>query len=249
MHCDRQLRVQRSQGFQVKHGSFTCNGHARVAAPRVRELLKRERRAAREAAKAIVKKPWVIAQLKWRGIVHDRSAGKNTLETVLQDAVARRTEETGPRHLAELEHNLRTQYAPIYQAYKDALSKWQEDQRNAQRQKYDALSSLSAKADFDIELFMQDHFLDASGRPDHAKTPEPLPLPGVTRARVHARGERVPGLRTQSGGSGEGRTLVIGWDSSAVKSKAAPISAEAAAERERAVDTAWAQKMALHHAF
>ncbi|KAI9710178.1 MAG: hypothetical protein M1828_002211 [Chrysothrix sp. TS-e1954] len=251
-----QTPIQRYRGFRVKAGVFTYGPCTRVPVDELRRLLnpdslrlKRDQQKAREAAKATILKPWLTAQLKFYDIKFSRSATKSELVPVLREAVNRGACDAVPDHLQKLEQNLKAQYKEPYQKYKDDMAKWVSNREAKEQSKYDALDTLSDKAEGDLERFMREYFLDDAGNPDRNKTPNPLQLPGVSRAKVHARAERVDGLETVSGGTGDHRTLCIGWNRNAVWNEARNIGKEVEAQRQRAVDEAWANIMSKHESF
>jgi len=68
-----------------------------------------------------------------------------------------------------------------------------------------------------MHMFLRKYFLDDNGNPDKTKTPAPIALPGFANpSQVHAAAERILGLESTSGGYGDDRTVVLGWDRSAV---------------------------------
>lgn len=133
-----------------------------------------------------------------------------------------------PASLTTLDQSLRAQHSQPYRSYQDEIAKWTINWKNALVDKYASLTAPSPKADFDL----REYFLNAAGNPDHSKTLRPLALPGVSHASIHSRAERIPGLEAVSGGDGEHRTLVIGWDRSGVLSNAARIAQETAVQRQ-----------------
>ena len=245
--------VQSLRGFQVRHGAFTYRGIQPEQASRLNELfnheslrLDRSQKATIEAARRMIRKPWFEAQLKLYGIDFSTGATKADLERILKDAVKSGRCNQVPAEIRTIENDLRAQYREPYARYKTELAQWEKRIDDSRKDAYHSQPTASAKADYDIELFMKQYFLDGKGRPEPKKTPEPMALPGVDRAAVHARAERVLGLHTASGGHGEGRTLVIGWNRSAVFSKAIRIGDEDTRRVKTQRNDAWEQKMMKH---
>ena len=248
--------VQISRGFQVKHRAFSFRGIPRATPSKLNWLfhpdsqrLKRDQKAAHEEAKRTIKRDWLTAQLKLYGISFRNGATKSELETSLKTAVDSGKCENVPDDIQRLENDLQARYQEPYERFEAELSQWQQDIDKAKNDKYQQQPTLSAKAEFDLERFMKEFFLDVRGEPDLRKTAQPIALPGVSRAQVHARAERVPGLVTVSGGSGEDRTLVIGWDRNAVFKKASSVGRETAERVQAQRSNSWELKMAKHRQY
>lgn len=101
-----------------------------------------------------------------------------------------------------------------------------------------------------MHMFLRKYFLDDNGNSDKTKTPAPIALPGfANRSQVHAAAERTPGLESVSGGYGDDRTVVIGWDRSAVWKVAAQIESPSIARINAAEKAEWDRLMQQHRAF
>lgn len=101
-----------------------------------------------------------------------------------------------------------------------------------------------------MHMFFRKYFLDDNGKPDKTKTPAPTALPGfANRSQVHAAAERVLGLESTSGGYGDDRTVVLGWDRSAVWKVAAQTESPSLARINAAEKAGWERLMQHHKAF
>ena len=99
-------------------------------------------------------------------------------------------------------------------------------------------------------MFFRKYFLDDNGNPDKTKTPAPIALPGfANRSQVHAAAERILGLESTSGGYGDDRTVVLGWDRSAVWKVAAQTESPSLARINAAEKAEWERLMRHHKAF
>ena len=99
-------------------------------------------------------------------------------------------------------------------------------------------------------MFLKKYFLDEGGNPDKSKTPVPIPLPGFSnRSQIHAAAERVPGLKTCSGGHGDDRTVVVGWDRDAVWSVAGQVANQSALKHHQVEEAEWNKLMQRHETF
>ena len=101
-----------------------------------------------------------------------------------------------------------------------------------------------------MDMFLQKYFLDEGGKPDRSKTPTPIPLPGfLQRSQMHAAAECVPGLQTHSAGQGDDRTIVVGWDRSAVWRVAGQVAEQSALKQQDVEEAEWDKLMQRHEAF
>ena len=99
-------------------------------------------------------------------------------------------------------------------------------------------------------MFLRKYFLDEDGNPDKSKTPVPIPLPGFSnRSQIHAAAERVPGLKTCSGGHGDDRTVVVGWDRDAVWRVAGHVADQSALKQHQIEEAEWNKLMDRHETF
>lgn len=120
-----------------------------------------------------------------------------------------------------------------------------QSQRKARQEEYAKLVLPAAKANYDIELFLDEFFLR-----DESRAILAMKLPGLdNRSVVHAAAEKIPGLHTTSHGREPSRTLAIGWDKNAVFSAAASASVEQDKKRlPQEEDAGWQARMEKHRA-
>ena len=245
--------VQSLRGFQVHHDAFSYRGVQPEQASRLNELfnpeslqLKQGQKARIDAARRMIRKPWLEGQVKLYGISFSNGWTRATLETMLKDAVKSGKCNQVPAKVRTLENDLRAHYRERYAKYKAKLAHWEKHKHDDRNEAYQSQPTASAKADYDIELFMKQYFLDTKGRPDRKKMTEPMALPGVDRAAVCAHAKRVSGLHIAIGGRGEGCTLVLGWNNVAVLSKSIDIGNEHKRRLKAQRNNAWEQSMAKH---
>lgn len=99
-------------------------------------------------------------------------------------------------------------------------------------------------------MFLRKYFLDENGDPDQKKTPAPIALPGfANRSQIHGAAERTPGLESVSGGYGDDRTVLIGWDRSEVWKVAAQVESPSLVIIKVARKAEWGRLMQPHEAF
>lgn len=102
-------------------------------------------------------------------------------------------------------------------------------------------------ANHDRPLFLAMYFLDQDGKPDPSKTPFPLLLPGISdRLVLQQAADTIPGLKTSSGGEGEFRVLVIGWNRAAIFDETERISADQARLRDEMSPT-WQDRLRKYY--
>lgn len=142
-----------------------------------------------------------------------------------------------PAHAKLEEDRLRNEYNKINDDHVQS-------QKTARREEYAKLILPADKANYDIDLFLDEFFLR-----DESKAISAMKLPGLkSRAMVHAAVEKIPGLHTVSHGTEPSRILAIGWDESAIYSAAASGSAEQGKKRLAQEDAGWQAKMEKHRA-
>lgn len=142
-----------------------------------------------------------------------------------------------PNHAKLEENNLRIEYDKKNNDHVQT-------QQKARREEYTKLVLPADKANYDIDLFLDEFFLR-----DQSKAISAMKLPGLDkRSMMHAAAEKIPGLHTVSHGKEPSRTLAIGWDENAVYSAAAGGSAEQDKKRLLKEDTGWQTKMEKHRA-
>lgn len=88
-----------------------------------------------------------------------------------------------PQWVLNIEASLRKSFEPKKRDYHLKLSGKFVPENERIAREFAALRSPSAEAVYSIDLFMRKYFLDDTGKPDRAKTPDPLPLPGFTKSR------------------------------------------------------------------
>lgn len=119
-----------------------------------------------------------------------------------------------------------------------------QSQKDARRSEYGKLVLPAAKANYDIDLFLEEFFLR-----DQSRAILAMRLPGLeNRSTVHAAAEKIPGLHTVSHGREPSRTLAIGWDKNAVFSATASESVEQDKKRLPQEDAGWQARMEKHRA-
>lgn len=235
----------------------------------------REKKAAAERRKEKVRAPWIRAQLKHYGVNFKASDNATVLEGVLKKAIGEGKVglqsfklfdpriltttkcKTVPSSILALEKELRDKFEPMRRAHRDEVTAWETSEKDRKDREFAALGSPAAEANYDLERFMEKYFVTITAGPPlglgytwvpaHHETPGPLAVPGFqSRSLLHAAAERVHGLKTRSGGSGESRTIVIGWDESAVAIVAGKLNAEAIAVAEEAAEAEWQHVMRKH---
>lgn len=105
-------------------------------------------------------------------------------------------------------------------------------------------------ANHNRSLFLAKYFLsDQDGQPDPSVTPFPILLPGLSdRLAMQQAADSVPGLKTSSGGEGEFRILVIGWNRAPIFEIAEQISADQASLRDEMSETVQ-ERLRRHYSF
>lgn len=105
-------------------------------------------------------------------------------------------------------------------------------------------------ANHNRDLFLAKYFLsDQDGQPDPSITPFPILLPGLSDSlAMQQAADTIPGLKTSSGGEGEFRTLVIGWNRATIFEIAEQISADQASLRDEMSQTLQ-ERLRRHYSF
>lgn len=117
-------------------------------------------------------------------------------------------------------------------------------QKAARTKEYHKLVSPTAKANYDVDLFLNEYFLK-----DQSRAIKAMQLPGLAnRSVVHAAAEKIHGLHTISHGREPNRTLAIGWDRNAIYAAAASGSAEQVKQSRTQDDPVWEARMEKHQA-
>lgn len=117
-------------------------------------------------------------------------------------------------------------------------------QKDARMKEYTKLVLPADKANYDVDLFLEEFFSK-----DHSRAILAMKLPGLENgATLHAAVEKVPGLHIISYGGEHTRTLTIGWDIIAVLKAAASGSAEQSKKRQPQEDAGWQAIMEEHRA-
>ena len=102
-------------------------------------------------------------------------------------------------------------------------------------------------ANHDKTLFFAKYFLDQDGRPKPSITPFPILLPGLLdKLAMQQAADAVPGLKTCTGGEGDFRVLVIGWDRTAIFKITESLSTAQANLRDEMSPT-WQQYLQRHY--
>jgi len=145
---------------------------------------------------------------------------------------------------------MKEEWDPLFSDYLEKYGAWQAREKKRRDDEFAQLPNPTAEANYDLHRFLAKYFLDGHGQPDKTKTPDPLALPGYdARPTLHAAAERIPGLETHSGGSGDDRTIVIGWDRSAVWRHAGQIDAESWEKEAKHKQEAWENSLNKHRHF
>lgn len=114
-------------------------------------------------------------------------------------------------------------------------------------------TSPSQEANVDIELFLKKYFLDATGQPDTAKTPQAIALHGLTtssRNALYDSAQRsIRGLEMKSGGAEPDRVYVVGWDRNQVWRKARTFDAEVQRRRDEEASKERNAQMSKHEQY
>ena len=102
-------------------------------------------------------------------------------------------------------------------------------------------------ANYDCNLFLAKYFLDLDGTPDPPKVPFPVLLPGLSdRLAMQQAADGIPGLKTSSGGEGDFRILVLGWNRAAIFEVAEKISTDQERLRD-ALSPTWQENLQEHY--
>ncbi|KAL9629481.1 MAG: hypothetical protein Q9164_006862 [Protoblastenia rupestris] len=230
--------------FSYGSNGLTVKNCKKVDITDLRKLLfhnelkgKRAQQKAAEDARGLIKKDWLSAQLTHYGLEHNVKMTCNQV----------------PPHIHQLEVKLADEYSTkntLHVASEEKRVKSLESERErSNREHFASLATSTAEANWDQDLFLQKYFLNADRLPDRSKTPTPMILPHLSnRMSLHVAAERI-GLATLSGGKGDARTLVIGWDKNAVFREAYRIDHEQAAQKEQVKDESWEEDMDEHHEF
>ncbi|KAF9768579.1 hypothetical protein IL306_014090, partial [Fusarium sp. DS 682] len=138
---------------------------------------------------------------------------------------------------------------PLYEKWEKDVQKWDADDRRRRLEELNKCKTPGEKANHDLDLFLAHYFL-TDGQPDQQKTPRPLSLEGFDqRLTLHLKAGEIPGLYTVSGGSGNNRTICIGWDIGSVNSLARSIDARAREAEKREREMKWEKAMEAHAQF
>ena len=136
-----------------------------------------------------------------------------------------------------IEADLRQLFEPKRREYEAKVNEYKVSEVHRE---FAALGSPTAEAEYNMDMFLKKYFLDESGKPDKSKTPMPIPLPGFSdRYQMHTEAECIPGLKTHSGGEGDNRTVVVGWDRSAVQRVAGQVAHQSAHRLRQAEGAEW----------
>ncbi|KAL8784314.1 MAG: hypothetical protein Q9195_009093 [Heterodermia aff. obscurata] len=248
---------ERKNGYAYGLDGFTVNKARRESHTRLNSLLlpenikgKRAQKAAQEDAKRIVKKPWIEAQLKHYGIPFNSKAFVSDKQAALAQAVSDGLCNAVPEAVKSIEADLRQLFEPKKREYEVKLEESRVSEAARVNREFAALNSPTAETEYSMDMFLKKYFLDEAGKPDKSKTPEPISLPGfIQRSQMHAAAERVLGLETYSGGQGNDRTVVVGWDRSAVWRVAGQVDNQSALKLQQAEEAEWDKLMQRHESF
>ncbi|KAL8729521.1 MAG: hypothetical protein Q9166_004693 [cf. Caloplaca sp. 2 TL-2023] len=238
--------------FEYGSSGFTSHGVQVVEGPRLRELLspenakgKRAQKRAEEDARKLIKKPWMIAQLRLYDIPNKSSASVADLKQLLISSVKQGKCNSVPPRIVNLKAALESEYNAKNAAYLT-------DRQSVKNEQFSSLSNPTEEANYDIDMFLAKYFLNDDKSPSRTKTPIPIPLPGFqNRASMHAAAEKVQGLETVSGGHGKDRAIVIGWQDSqpSVWNVAGQIDTASYEAQKKIREGKWNETLQAHHTF
>ncbi|KAK3319525.1 hypothetical protein B0T19DRAFT_467044 [Cercophora scortea] len=160
-------------------------------------------------------KLWITTQLASHGIAFKQASSKPKLIEVLVDAFrAGRFTQWAPE-IEEIRDSLRNRFELNTKMYHQAVEDWKDEQ-------FATLNGhIGKELDLDVDRFLAKYFLDGRhGRPDPAKTPNPLTIHYILRswriyrdhkANLDSRIRDIPGLRCYYSGFAPRVMLIIGW--------------------------------------
>ncbi|KUI56513.1 hypothetical protein VP1G_03764 [Cytospora mali] len=248
--------VIKREGFTIRDGVITCNGHGRVDGSRLEAMfhpdrlkVQRLQKAAENEAKRLFGRPFFAAQLRWHDITFPRSATEQQLKSLLDKAAAAKQCVNVPASVIRLHEELKHDYEKEVQAWEYLIANWEVELQRRQEEQWAQLETPSERAGYDLDRFMEHYFL-TDGQPDPAKKPEPLALYGFTDDQVitelQVRAADVPGLEIAMGGQGPDRTLCIGWDRAGVLGLAAEIENIEIDRQRKKIQDEWEKAMQKH---
>ncbi|KAF4955686.1 hypothetical protein FGADI_4379 [Fusarium gaditjirri] len=248
----------KQNGFTLTKGFFRAtNGDvALVSASRLRELfqpeslrLKRDQKEASETARQLFRKSFFAGQLRHYGIKLPKSGTTDTLRYLLRDAVLDGKCDKVPESIIALRESMERDLLPLYKKWEKDVREWDINDRQRRLVEFDSCETPGQKASYDLHLFLS-HYFTTDGQPDQRKTPEPLSLEGFCqRYQLEEMVRRIPGLCTAAGGSGNHKTICIGWNKSAVALLAADITSRALDAEKHEAEMRWEKAMDQHRQF
>ncbi|CAF9938260.1 hypothetical protein IMSHALPRED_000733 [Imshaugia aleurites] len=250
--------------FSFHNYGFNINGILRVGGPNLQEMLfpdemsgVQAQKWARNRAKATVNLPWLLAQLTFYDIEFDPGNTVAELTKLLADNVKHGRCNQLPIWIRAIASELEQLFKAANPDLTSGIDR-PPQRRGAQRPKglisedkykqiLEQFTTPVDLANYHHGLFLAKYFLDQEGRPDPSKTPFLILLPGLTdRLALQQAADAIPGLKTSSGGDGEFRILVIGWNRAALFDETERISADQARLRDGMSPT-WQKRLRCHH--
>ncbi|KAH6608570.1 hypothetical protein Trco_001916 [Trichoderma cornu-damae] len=253
--CPEKPIVQRN-GFRICDGIFSVGSVSRVSGSRLHELfnpstlgLKRDQKRAAEEARQLFGKPFYAAQLTHYGIPFQASAAGSELFFLLKDAAREGRCNQVPESVRELEAAMRRDYEPLHRKWESDMAAWRAAKERRDDEAFEKCKTPVEKANFDLQRFMDFYFL-TDGKPDQAKTLEPLALHGFAKAwKLESMAWSTPGLHACNGGMSDDRTLCIGWDRGEVFKLARSITERAYTADKALRKAKWEQQLEAHRRY
>ncbi|KAK5994908.1 hypothetical protein PT974_03295 [Cladobotryum mycophilum] len=248
--------VLKRKGFELCQDRFTFLGVDRVTGSRLQVLfnapslpLRRDKKAADEESRKLLKRPSLFAQLKHYGVEFSSTASRDKLESLLRDAVDQGKCEHVAKGVTQLEEEMRRDYEPQLRKWEDEAAAWDAAKKKRDDEAFSKCETPSQKASFDLDRFMNLYFL-TDGAADKDKTPEPLVLydfDGVWKLNQMI--GNIVGLHKASGRLDQGIAVCLGWDRSAVESTAEEITNQTTNKKNEKLCATWDKQMEAHHRY
>lgn len=158
-----------------------------------------------------------------------------------------------PESILDLEREMRQRYEPEYRRYNSEVDAWLAARRGVPVGKtFEECETPGQQAACDLSKFMDRYYL-TDGKPDPAKTPEPMTLEGYPdRWELLDKVQTIPGLYALTALQtfyGKPCTMCIGWDRSKVFALVRDVKAKADDEKKQRMRAMWDAAMEKHHQF
>ncbi|KAF2101295.1 hypothetical protein NA57DRAFT_53271 [Rhizodiscina lignyota] len=235
----------RSKGFTYHWDGLKAYQHKRESLEDLREQLfppelkpgprkyNTERRLKEKAKEEKARATWVKSQLRHYAIDFKPSDDASTLERVLKEAVTAGRCNTVPDSVRAIEEDLSRKHESQLKTYEEQCNAWRKIEEDRKDREFAALGSPRAEANYCLYRFIAKYFADpdpsrrALWRAAPQKTPEPMA--STLFDHIHSlelMSEDVHGLQRCWGGSGQSKTLILGWDRSKVQRLAGELDAK-----------------------